>query len=138
MRFAKNVFRIAGAWGAAILAPLYFMFDWIGTQYPPAITHPDLYFGFIGLALAWQAAFLVIARDPVRFRPMMVAAMLEKFVYVFTVLALYAKGRLQAGELVVAGPDFVLGILFVAAFVKTSPPKLNTSGLMLPLEYLSH
>ena len=64
MRFAKNVFRIAGVRGVLMLPPLYFAFDWIGKQYPPAITHPDFYFGFIGLALAWQAAFFVIAMNP--------------------------------------------------------------------------
>ena len=120
MRFAKNVFRIAGVWGVAILTPMYFMFDWIGSQYPPAIGHPDFYYGFIGLALACQSVFLVIASDPVRYRPMMVAAILEKFVYVITLSALYAQGLLQAGQLAAAVPDFVLGTLFIAAFLRTS------------------
>lgn len=119
MRFAKNVFRIAGVWGVVILTPMYFMSDWIGSQYPPAITHSDFYYGFIGLSLAWQAVFLVIASDPVRYRPMMVAAMLEKFVYVITLCALCAQGRLQAGQLAAAVPDFVLGTLFIAAFLRT-------------------
>jgi len=34
------------------LTPLYFAYDWIGKQYPPAITHAHFYYGFIGLALA--------------------------------------------------------------------------------------
>jgi len=55
--FAKIIFRIAGLWGVLTLTPLYLMFDRIGSQYPPAITHPDFYYGFVGLALAWQAAF---------------------------------------------------------------------------------
>jgi len=95
--------------------------DWIGLQYPPAITHPDFYFGFIGLALVWQAAFFVIATDPVRFRPMMAVAILEKFSYVITVVALYAQGRLQAGQMAPAVPDFILGVLFIAGFLKTKP-----------------
>jgi len=61
---------------------------------PPAITHPDFYFGFIGLALGWQAAFFVIATDPVRFRHMMSVAILETFSYVITVVTLYSQGRL--------------------------------------------
>ena len=120
MTFAKIVFRIAGLWGVLTLTPLYFMLDRIGSEYPPAITHPDFYFGFVGVALAWQAAFLVIASDPIRFRPFMVAAILEKFIYVISVGALYAQGRLQGNQLALAGPDFALGILFVAAFVETS------------------
>ncbi len=120
MKFARNVFLIAGLWGVLVLTPLYFMFDRIGAQYPPAITHPDFYYGFVGVGLAWQAAFLVIASDPFRFRPMMLAAMFEKFSYVLTLSVLYAQGRLSAAQAVVIMPDLVLGILFVVAFLKTS------------------
>ena len=124
--FAKIVFRSAGLWGVLTLAPLYFMLDRIGNQYPPAITHPDFYYGFVGVALAWQAAFLVISSDPVRFRPFMIAAILEKFLYVMSVSTLYAQGRLEGGQLAVAAPDFALGILFIAAFLKTSAlPELS-------------
>src|SRR5581483_2072394 len=79
MRFARIVFRVAGIWGFVILTPIYFMYDRIGQQYPPPLTHPDFFYGFIGVALVWQVAFLIISTDPVRFRPMMIAAMLEKF-----------------------------------------------------------
>jgi hypothetical protein len=37
----KIVFWIAGIWGVLVLTPLYFMFDMIGRQDPPAITHPS-------------------------------------------------------------------------------------------------
>jgi hypothetical protein len=71
MKFAKIVFRIAGIWGLLVIPPLYFMFDLIGRNDPPPITHPGFFYGFVGLALSWQIAFLVIATDPVRFRPLM-------------------------------------------------------------------
>jgi hypothetical protein len=119
MRFAKRVFFGAGIWGVAIVTPLYFLYEYIGRHYPPPLTHPDFYYGFVGVTLAWQIAFLLIATDPVRFRPLMPAAMVEKFVYVVTMSALYATGRLQFAQVLVAGPDLVLGILFVAAFVVT-------------------
>ena len=118
MIFAKRVFTGAGIWGLVVLTPLYFMFDRVGREYPPPITHPDLYYGFIGLAIAWQFAFLVIGHDPVRFRPMMIPAMLEKFIFVASQTILYLQGRVVAGQLAVAGPDLVLGILFVAAYFK--------------------
>ena len=121
MRFARIVFTIGGVWGLLILSPLYFMFDTIGRQYPPPITHPDMYYGFVGVALVWQVAFLVIATDPVRYRPLMIVATLEKFVYVATLAALYFTGRLVAGVFALAVPDFALGLLFVAAFVKAPP-----------------
>jgi len=124
--FEKIVFRLAGLWGVLTLTPLYFMLDRIGKQYPPSITHPDFYYGFVGLALAWQAAFLMIASDPIRFRPFMIAAILEKFIYVISLSALYTQGRLQGGQLAVTAPDFALGILFIAAYLKASEvPELS-------------
>jgi hypothetical protein len=121
MRFAKMVFMGAGVWGLLVLTPLLFLFDSMGRQYPPPITHPDFYYGFVMVGLAWQVAFLLIARDPVRFRPLMIAAMLEKFGYVATLSVLYARGGLQPAQFAVAIPDFVLGLLFVAAFRRTPP-----------------
>jgi hypothetical protein len=119
MRFARAVFAIAGTWGVLVVTPLYFLFDFVGRQYPPPVTHPDFYYGFVSVALAWQVAFLVIAMDPVRFRPMMAAAILEKFGYIASLAVLYARGQLQFGQAAVGGPDFVLGLLFFAAFLKT-------------------
>jgi hypothetical protein len=43
MKFAKVVFWIAGIWGVLILTTLYFMFDAISRNDPPAITHPGFY-----------------------------------------------------------------------------------------------
>ena len=120
MRFAKLVFSIAGVWGMLVLTPVYFMFASLSRQYPPQITHPEFYDGFAGVTFAWQVAFFVIARDPVRFRPIMVAAVLEKFSYGATVSVLYTQGRLYAGQLAWGGPDLVWGFLFLAAFLKTS------------------
>jgi hypothetical protein len=98
---------------------LYFLFDTVGQKYPPPVTHPDFYYGFVGLGLAWQIAFLVIGRDPLRFRPMMIPAVCEKAFYVISLLTLYMKGSIETGQLAVGGPDLVLGSLFVLAFVKT-------------------
>ncbi len=58
LRFARIVFRTAGVWGVVVLTPLYFLLDLIGRQYPPVITHPDFYYGFVGITLVWQVAFL--------------------------------------------------------------------------------
>jgi hypothetical protein len=120
MKFAKVVFWIAAVWGGLILTPLYFMFDVIGRQDPPVITHPGFYYGFASVGLAWQVAFIVIARDPVRFRTMMIPAMLEKFGYGVSFLVLYMQGRLHPSDLVFAGVDVLFGVLFLLAFVRTS------------------
>ena len=93
MRFARVVFLIAGIWGVLVVTPLYFLFDLIGRQYPPPITHPDFYYGFASVTLAWQVAFLVIASNPLRLRPMIPVAILEKFGYVTSLGVLYARGQ---------------------------------------------
>ena len=119
MKFAKVVFWVAGIWGVLLITPLYFMFDLIGRKDPPAITHPGFFYGFVGGALAWQIAFLIIGSDPVRFRPMMLPSMVEKFTYAIAVVSLVAQGRMHGSDLVFGGTDFVLGVLFVVAWVKT-------------------
>ena len=122
MKFAQRVFATAGVWGLLVLSPLYFLFDEISRKNPPAITHPEFFYGFVAVGLAWQFAFLVIATDPVRFRPLMLAAMLEKFGYVATILVLFGQKRLPASSLVFSATDLFLGILFVASFLKTKTP----------------
>lgn len=42
------------------------------------LNHPELYYGFAGIALAWQGVFLILGRDPGRHRIMMIPAMREK------------------------------------------------------------
>jgi hypothetical protein len=119
MKFPRIVFRIAGGWGVLVVTPLYFMFDMIGRNDPPAITHPGFYYGFIGAALAWQLAFFVIATDPVRYRPLMVPSVIEKFTYGIAVIVLFLQKRISCGDLVFSTADLVLGVLFVMAFLKT-------------------
>ena len=68
MVFASRTFFIAGIYGLLALVPMYFLEGRIGRDYPPPINHPEHFYGFLGVAVAWQAAFLVIGRDPVRFR----------------------------------------------------------------------
>jgi hypothetical protein len=119
VRFAKVVLWIAGIWGLLIITPLYFLFDVIGRQDPPPITHPGFFFGFVGLALAWQFAFFFIATDPARFRPLMLPSMFEKFSFGIGVVVLVLQGRTHSSDLVFAATDLLLGILFVLAYVKT-------------------
>lgn len=119
MRFAKLVFWVAGIWGLVVLLPLYFLFDVIGRNDPPPITHPGFFYGFVGTAVAWQIAFLMIARDPARFRPLMLAGVVEKFSFGIAVVVLVLEARMHASDLVFAGTDLFLGCLFLAAYGKT-------------------
>ncbi len=117
MKFAKIVFWIAGIWGVLVLTPLYFMFNTIGRQDPPPITHPGFYYGFAAAGLAWQIAFLIIASDPPRFRPIIPVAVFEKFAYASALIVLYFQNRIHPADLVFAGSDLLFGILFLVAFV---------------------
>lgn len=121
MKFAKIVFWIAAIWGILVLTPLYFIFDTIGRQDPPLITHPAFYYGFVSVALAWQFAFIVIARDPVRFRLMMIPSVLEKFGYGASLVVLYLQHRLRGADLGLGSLDLLFGMLFLVAFFRTSP-----------------
>ena len=121
MRFAKIVFWIAGIWGVLVITPLYFLFDLIGRNDPPPITHPGFFYGFAGVALAWQIAFLFIAQDPARFRPLMIPSVLEKAGYGVAVVVLVCQSRMHPPDLVFAGTDLLLGLLFVIAYFKNSP-----------------
>lgn len=119
MRFAKIVFWVSGIWGVLVLTPLYFLFNQIGRTDPPPITHPGFYYGFAGVALAWQFVFFLIARDPVRFRPMMIPSVLEKLAWGLTVIVLHIQGRISSGDMGLGLVDLFLGALFVVAFIKT-------------------
>lgn len=119
MKFAKIVFWIAGIYGGLVIAPLYFLFDMIGRQDPPPITHPGFFYGFVGVALAWQIAFFVIATDPVRFRPMMIPSILEKLTYGITIVVLHLHQQVRTPDLGFAGADLLFAALFLVAFFKT-------------------
>src|SRR5580765_7877315 len=119
MKFAKIVFLIAAIWGFLIITPLYFLFDLVGKKDPPPVTHPAFYYGFVGVALVWQFAFLIIASDPVRFRPLMIAAILEKLVYAIPLIILVSQKRMHPNDLVFAGIDLFLCVLFVMAYLRT-------------------
>lgn len=125
MKFAKIVFWIAALWGILVITPLYFLYDTISRQDPPPITHPGFYYGFAGCALAWQFAFTVIARDPVRFRTMMLPSVFEQFSFAASQTALYLQHRLHPSDLFLGAIDGLLGVLFLVAFIQTSPKLLS-------------
>lgn len=117
--FAKRIFLVAGIYGLAVLFPQYFMEGQTGRDFPPPITHPEYFYGFIGVALAWQVVFLLIARDVPRYRLFMLPAVLEKLTWGLATLALYAQGRLAFAVVGFGLVDLILGTLFLIAFYAT-------------------
>jgi hypothetical protein len=121
--FARWVFRIAGIYGLLVLTPMLALEERIGREQPPAITHTEYFYGFLGVALAWQAAFLIISCDPARYRPLMPACILEKAGFAITTIALFVQGRLAAPVLAGGMIDLVLGALFLTAYLRLRPER---------------
>lgn len=123
-RFARWTYRIAAVYGLIALLPQYVLEQRIGADSPPPITHPEYFYGFVGVALVWQLAFLLIAGDPTRYRALMPVTVLEKLSFGVAALVLFALGR-SPGMMALAGSiDLALGAAFVLAFVRT--PRVRT------------
>lgn len=119
MKFAKYLFLFAGISGLIMLVPQYFLEEKTGRDFPPAITHPEHFYGFIGVAIACQVMFLIISRNPVRYRAMMIPAMLEKFSFAIAIAILFLQNRVAAMMFGLGMMDLALGLLFTLAFFKT-------------------
>ena len=119
MRFAKIVFAIAGTYGLLVLVPPLFLESKFGGDYPPPITHPEFFYGFFAVAIAWQVLFLIVASDPVKYRAMMLPAMLEKIGYPAALLVLHAQNRIAPKMLALGSIDWIFLALFITAYAKT-------------------
>ncbi len=118
-KFAARVFQVAGIYGLIVLLPQYLLESGIGPDLPAPISRPEHFYGFVGVALAWQFVFLLIARDVRRYRPLMLVGIIEKLVFGVRVLLLYSSGRIGADVLVFGIIDLALGALFVLAWRAT-------------------
>jgi hypothetical protein len=119
MKFAKRVFLAAGIYGLIVLLPMYFMEEKTGRDFPPPITHPEYYYGFVGVTAAWQVLYLFISTDPIRYRPLMIPPMLAKTSFVVACTILYLQQRLSGVTLGASMIDLALVILFIIAYLKT-------------------
>ncbi len=119
MRLARWVFAAAGVYGLAVLTPFLFLERRIAA---PAreFAHPEYFYGFLLIGIAWQVLFLLIAREPGRLRPaMIVAALIEKLPFGLVVPVLWLQGRVQAPVVAFSAIDLIWGVLFIAAYLRT-------------------
>jgi hypothetical protein len=116
MQSAKWIFRIAGTYGVVVLVPMYFLENMFTDS-----VHPEFYYGFLGVGLAWQVLFFTLAADPVRYRPMMVPAILEKLSYGVATFWLFFAGRAASSVVLSGSVDWLFVLLFVWAYVQTAP-----------------
>ncbi len=119
MKLARLIFLVAGVLGVIEIVPLYLEEAAMNRRFPPAITHPEYYYGFIGVTLAWQLAFLLISRDPLRYRQLMPIAVVEKLSYVVAMIVLGLMNRVASTTVVVGMLDLVWAVLFSLAYVRT-------------------
>lgn len=119
MKFARWLFVVAAIYGVIALVPMYFQEGMVAQSAPPAMSHPEYYYGFIGVALAWQVLFIQLARDPLRYRAFMLPAILEKAAFGIAMIALYAQHRLAALMLLAGCIDLLFAALFTLAYWRT-------------------
>jgi hypothetical protein len=120
MKFSKIVFWIAAIYGFVLLIPMYFLMNTIGRKAPPSISHPEFYYGFVGVTLLWQCIFVLIALDPLRFKAVIPIAVLEKVSYTLPVVILYLMDKVRPNILVTALADPIFAILFITVYFHMS------------------
>ena len=115
MKFAKSVFLLAGFYGLLVTIPLFF--TEMQTA-PLGLNYPEFYYGFAGVTLAWQLLFILLSRDPLRFRPLIPAAILEKLIFAVGIFVLSSQRQIGSRILTAALIDGGIGLLFTAAYLR--------------------
>ncbi len=127
MKFARWVFLITGIYGILITLPLYNEAGAV-QMFPPAVNHPEYYYGFISTVIAWQVAFIFISSDPLKYRSLMTPAIIEKMLYFISIIFLAFQGRVADAMVGYAVIDFIFGTLFIISYVLAG--KENISGVI--------
>lgn len=120
MKFARRVLIVAGIYGLVVVIPGYFLEGRMGRDFPPPIAHPEYYYGFLGVTLAWQVLFLFMASDPVRYRLLLIPAVLEKVSFGVAAIALLAQHRIPLTTFGFALVDWIFAAFFIASFAMLS------------------
>ena len=113
MRAARLIFLIAGILGLLSTIPLVWAEKMMGVK------QPEFYYGFVCLNICWQAVYLCVSSDPIRYRPMMIPAFLAKGSGTVALTWLYLLGLVTTQWIAVATVDGVFAILFLVAYWAT-------------------
>ena len=109
-RFPSRMFRWAAIYGVIVLTPLLFA--------PLGADRPESQFGFVGLALVFQAVFWIIGGDPLKYRALMLPSVGEKLVFGVPTLVLWSQGRTQPVVAAFGAIDLLLGLGFLIAWLQ--------------------
>ena len=119
MKLAKWTFRTAGVFGLIVMIPMLFVENLIEQIMPPAVNHPEFFYGFVVLNICWQILYLFLAKDPIRFRPMMIPAFLAKASAPVALIWLYLQRRISSQWITTSIMDGVFAILFLVSYWST-------------------
>jgi hypothetical protein len=112
-------------YGIAVLVPPLFLESQYNRIYQPPITHPEFFYGFFALGIAWQILFFILATDPIKYRAMMIPSMLEKIGYPVALIFLHFQNRIAPRMFALGSLDWLFLILFAIAYAKTAPEAAN-------------
>jgi hypothetical protein len=123
LKLARRIFLLSGIYGVLILTPMFFMEGYIARQMPPAINHPEFYYGFVCLALASQGLYFLVASDVLRFRPVILVGVAGKLSFALSSFILYLQGRTPAQFF--GGPiiDVIISGFFLWVYFGTAHKK---------------
>lgn len=119
LKAIRITYKAAGISGLLLIVPQLFLEERIGKDLPPAVTHPEYFYGFIGLVIVFQVLFLIIARNPVRYREIQIAAILEKASFLTALAGLAAVGRAPLPVLAASVYDLFWFVAFLVAWRST-------------------
>lgn len=116
MRLAKWIYLSAGMFGVLVTIPMALAEKAIEQIMPPAVNHPEFFYGFVLLNACWQVLYLFLSTDPIRYRPMMIPSFLAKASGVVALTWLYLQGRISNQWTVTIIVDGIWALLFIVAF----------------------
>ncbi|MDB5705222.1 MAG: hypothetical protein JWN66_2338 [Sphingomonas bacterium] len=115
IRTAGRIFTIAAIYGVIILLPIYSAEPMMAKAGRP-VSHPELLYGFVGAALAFQLIYWSIGRDPLRYRPLMPIAVIAKLSFGVPTAILFVLGRVDAVTVTLSWIDLLIGACFLFAW----------------------
>ncbi|HET6970000.1 MAG TPA: hypothetical protein VFH92_02645 [Phenylobacterium sp.] len=119
MTFARRVFTWAAIFGFVMIAPLFVAEGLVERLLRHALTQPQWYYAFAEVALGFQVVYLLIGRDPVRYRPLMPVCAITKFGFGVTIWTLAGLGRTDPFLGIAATPDLFWAGAFLLAYRAT-------------------
>ncbi len=119
VKISRNIFRLSGIYGLLILIPQLFRESSFATA-GVSLNHPEFFYGFFLVSLAFQVLFLIISTDPVKYRSVMLACFIEKGGHFTSCVLLFLNNRLATDMMIASSPDALMLCLFIYSYIITS------------------